>query len=224
MKKRLLLVLIRTVLWRIAIVWCKTLKISKTNGEQFDDLRRSGKNYVIAFWHGSMFIGWFLHRPMNKQHVSALISQSSDGEFLATIVERWGYSLIRGSSHVGGKEAMALMVDAVGKGSSLAITPDGPRGPRHEMKMGAVRIAQKSKVPLVLAGFAMKNNTRLRSWDHFEVPIPFSSVAVTYSEPFMIPQELAGESLESYKMNLQERLNQLTVDAEQSLIQEGRRT
>ncbi|MDD8018003.1 MAG: DUF374 domain-containing protein, partial [Bacteroidota bacterium] len=136
MKEQLLLFLIRLMFWKIILWWCKTLSIKKIGNEQFEELRRANKNYVVAFWHGAMMIGWFLHRPSGNDKVSALVSQSKDGEYLSNVIERWGYTMIRGSSHIGGKEAMQLMFDAITAGSSLCITPDGPRGPRHEMKMG----------------------------------------------------------------------------------------
>jgi lysophospholipid acyltransferase (LPLAT)-like uncharacterized protein len=221
MKKWMILTAVRLVLWRVALLWARTLNITVTGGEQFEQLKRSGKNYVVAFWHGAMFVGWFVHRPLNNGQVSALVSQSSDGEFLSTILERWNYTMIRGSSHIGGKEAMQLMVDEVGRGSALAITPDGPRGPRHEMKMGAVRVAQRAEVPLVLAGIAVKQKKHLRSWDKFEVPMPFTSVAVNYSNPVIVSKELDGETLDAFKQEMQKRLIVLTEDAERILLQEG---
>lgn len=217
MKKKLTLVALRIVLWRIALWWCKSLTISKTGSEKFEEIRSRNANYVVAFWHGSMLVGWFLHRPIRDANISALVSQSSDGEYLSAVIERWGYSMIRGSSHIGGKEAMQLMVEEVEKGHSLAITPDGPRGPRHEMKMGAVRIAQKTGVPLILVGIAAKKKKNLRSWDAFEVPMPFSEVSVVYGEPVCVPKELEGESLDNFKLKMQHRLQELTLKAEHQL-------
>jgi hypothetical protein len=213
MRKRIILIALRVILWRVALLWCKTLKITRVNADQFDELRRNGKNVVIAFWHGSMFVGWFLHRPKTNWNISALVSQSNDGEFLSTILERWNYTMIRGSSHLGGKEAMELMVDEVEKGNSLAITPDGPRGPRHEMKMGAVRVAQRTEVPLILVGIAASRKKQLRSWDKFEVPLPFSSIVAKYSEPIIVPKELNNESLDEFKLKLQNFMVKLTEEA-----------
>ncbi len=224
MRKKMILIALRLVLWRIALLCVRTLKITVRGGEQFEELKRSGKNYVVAFWHGAMLVGWFIHRPQKSGTVSALVSQSNDGEFLSTILERWNYSMIRGSSHIGGKEAMQLMVDEVTKGRSLAITPDGPRGPRHEMKMGAVRVAQKCGVPLVLAGIAVKKKRHLRSWDKFIVPMLFSPVAVCYGDPVTVQKELDGESLDAFKLEMQARMNALTKDAERMLLQEGERS
>jgi lysophospholipid acyltransferase (LPLAT)-like uncharacterized protein len=221
MKKHLVLTALKLFLWRVARLWGRSLKITRVNSGAFDALRTSGKNYVIAFWHGSMFVGWFVHRPAAGKPVSALVSQSRDGEYLSTVLERWGYSMIRGSSHIGGKEAMQLMVDALNSGSSLAITPDGPRGPRHEMKMGAVRAAQRAAVPLICAGIAMEKKRHLRSWDQFEVPAPFSRVVVSYSDPVMVPADFSGESLELFRLKMQDVLKTLTEDAERMLTDTG---
>jgi len=221
MKKKLIVVALRVVLWKVVLWWCRTLRITKVGSRSFDELRAAGKNYVVVFWHGSMLVGWFLHRPMGIEKISALVSQSHDGEFLATVLERWGYTLIRGSSHIGGKEAMQLMIQSIADGSSLAITPDGPRGPRHEMKMGAVRAAQQTSAPLVLAGIALERKKFLHSWDKFEVPLPLSRAAVVYSEPIIVPKELNGQSLDEFKMNMQRQLNELTARAEEHLGMES---
>ena len=186
----------------------------RNHNEKIDELRKENKRFVIAFWHGSMLVGWFLHRPGKNEKVSALVSQSKDGEYLSAMMEHWGFTMIRGSSHIGGKEAMQLMVDEVNSGSSICITPDGPRGPRHEMKMGAVRLAQKTQTPLVLVGIAMKKKKLLHSWDKFEVPMPYSKVEICYSEPIMVPEVLNGESLDEFKKQMQNRLNVLQAEAE----------
>jgi lysophospholipid acyltransferase (LPLAT)-like uncharacterized protein len=108
------------------------------------------------------------------------------------------------------------MVDVVAQGRSLSITPDGPRGPRHEMKMGAVRVAQKIGVPLVLMGIGMKHKKQLQSWDRFEVPRLFSDVTVCYSDPVTVPKDLEGKSLDEFKLKLQYQLNELTESAEKN--------
>jgi len=217
MKSLLLPAALRLFLWRIALLWAKSLRIVHLRSDALDDILDSGGNYVGAFWHGSMFVGWFVHRPLPGMRVSALVSQSKDGEYLSTVLERWGMTMVRGSSHIGGKEAMQLMIDALTSGSSLAITPDGPRGPRQEMKMGAVRAAQVAGVPLILTGIAMESKKVLRSWDAFEVPMPFSRVVVVYSEAIIVPKDLTGEPLDVYKREMQRRLQVLTKEAEHVL-------
>ena len=116
---------------------------------------------------------------------------------------------------------MQLMVDEVEKGNSLAITPDGPRGPRHEMKMGAVRVAQRTGVPLVLVGISVPTKKQLRSWDKFEVPRPFSTVIAKYSEPIIVPKELNGESLDEFKIRMQNTMTKLREEAFELSVAKG---
>ena len=208
----------KNILWIAAWLLCASLRIKKRNASPFEDVQRSRKPSVIAFWHGSMLLGWFLHRPRKKERVAALVSQSKDGEILSATLKRWGYRTIRGSSHLGGKEAMQLMVDAVDEGNSLCITPDGPTGPRHEMKMGAVRAAQRTHAPLFLAGIAMKEKSTLHSWDQFEIPMPFTTVNVSYSDPIYVPQDLRDEALADFLRSTQQHLLELNSKAAQSLM------
>lgn len=214
MKHRILILLMRSVLWRVVLLWCRTLRITRIGAGAADALRTSGKNYVAAFWHGAMFTGWYLLRPGRGERMSALVSRSDDGAYLSALLERWGFAMIRGSSHIGGKEAMQLMTAAVNGGSSLAVTPDGPRGPRRGMKMGAVRTAQTCGVPLVLVGIAAKRRRVMKSWDAFELPMPFSRVTAVYGEPVTVPRELDGPALDAFKTMMQDRLNELTAAAE----------
>lgn len=196
---------------------CKTVRITFSNRENMDALRNRKERCIIAFWHGSMLLGWFLHRPQGKEKISSLVSQSKDGTYLSLVLEKWNYILIRGSSHIGGKEAMQLMADAVNNGESIAITPDGPTGPYHIMKMGAVRLAQKTNVPLFLCGIALKKKKQLRSWDMFEIPMPFSKAAVVYSNPIFVPQDLHGEPLDIFLSATEKQFQELGNAAEKIL-------
>ncbi len=211
MKNNFLLWLTKKTLWFVVLAWCKTLRVQIVNPAALEEVKRQHKKYVLAFWHGSMLIAWFLHRPPGEQRSAALVSQSSDGEILSSVLSRWGFTMIRGSSHIGGKEAMQLMIDAVNDGCVLCITPDGPRGPRHQMKMGAVRVAQKTGAPLVLMSVAMEKKKTLRSWDKFEVPMPFSKVFVRYAEPIIVPELLDGNSLDEFLRDTEKKLQEINI-------------
>ncbi len=217
MVKNILNAVAKKVLWLAAWLLGITFRVKKYNSLLFENYRKNNKQSVIAFWHGSMLTGWFLHRPRNGGPVAALVSQSEDGEILSATLARWGYTMIRGSSHIGGKEAMHLMVDAITQGNSLCITPDGPTGPRHQMKMGAVRAAQRARVPLFLVGISADRKKIVKSWDRFEIPLPFSKVSVWYSDPLMIPGDLQDESLDLFLTETQTRLVELNTKAEQAL-------
>ncbi|MCX6168786.1 MAG: lysophospholipid acyltransferase family protein [Ignavibacteriales bacterium] len=188
----------------------RSLRITTVNGESLSRLQQEKKNFVTAFWHGSMMIGWFIHRNDNA---SALVSQSKDGDVLASILEKWNYHVVRGSSSTGGSDALTVMILLIREGYSLAITPDGPRGPIYNMKAGAVITAKKSNVPLFLVGIGIKKKFVLKSWDRFEVPKPFSKVVVVYSEPIYIDQNLSHEETNQKIIECEELLNKLHKDA-----------
>ncbi|MHB8929071.1 MAG: lysophospholipid acyltransferase family protein [Melioribacteraceae bacterium] len=188
----------------------KTLRIKTVNGESLYKLQNEKKNFVTAFWHGSMMIGWFIHRNDNA---AALVSQSKDGDVLASILEKWNYHVVRGSSSTGGSDALTIMILLIREGYSLAITPDGPRGPIYNMKAGAVITAKKSNAPLFLIGIGIKKKIVLKSWDRFEVPIPFSKVVAVYSDPVSIEQNLSYEETNQKIIECEELLNKLHKDA-----------
>jgi lysophospholipid acyltransferase (LPLAT)-like uncharacterized protein len=217
MAKKIVNAVAKGVLWLAVLALCSTYRIKKYNSSLFEKFQKDNARSVIAFWHGSMLVGWFLHRPQNGMPAAALVSQSEDGEILSATLARWGYTMIRGSSHIGGKEAMQLMVDAILRGNSLCITPDGPTGPRHMMKMGAVRAAQRAHVPLFLVGIAAGRKKILKSWDGFEIPGLFSNVSVWYSDPIMVPENLQDTSLDIFLTETQAQLVELNMKAEQVL-------
>jgi len=188
----------------------KSLRIKIINGKAVSKLVNEKKNFVSAFWHGSMMIGWYLQRNKNT---SALVSQSKDGEVLAKTLEKWNYLVVRGSSSIGGNEALNKMVELINNNFSLAITPDGPRGPIYKMKAGAVISAKKTNVPLFLVGIGVKKKFILKSWDHFEIPKPFTKVAAVYSEPIYIKNDLSYEETDQKIIECEALLNKLQKEA-----------
>lgn len=187
-----------------------TLRIKFINEEALLKAAEEKKNYVSAFWHGSMMIGWFINR---KNNPAALVSRSRDGDVLAAVLGKWNYNIVRGSSSTGGPDALASMVFLLRDGYSIAITPDGPRGPAYKMKAGAVIAAKKAGVPLFLAGIGMKNKIELKSWDRFEVPLPFSRVSVIYSDPLFIDENLNYDETNNKLIEYEELLSKLQREA-----------
>jgi lysophospholipid acyltransferase (LPLAT)-like uncharacterized protein len=192
-------------------VLCNTLRISELNKNIIRELEKNQTKYILAFWHGTMLLPWFL---MRNKNFSALVSKSSDGEILSRLLTKWKYDVSRGSSSKGGKEAMDEIIMKVSSGNSLAITPDGPRGPRLKMKAGAVVAAKKTAVPLVLVGISFNKKIILKSWDLFEIPKPFSKAVAVYSEPFIIQQSSTYEETDEFVKKSEEILNNLQLEAQ----------
>ncbi|MCK9281359.1 MAG: lysophospholipid acyltransferase family protein [Melioribacteraceae bacterium] len=183
-----------------------TVKIKIENPEILEKLTKENQNFTAVFWHGKMLIGWYLFRKYNS---AALISPSKDGEILTNLLVNWNYKIVRGSSNDSGKDALQKMLVLADKKMNLIITPDGPKGPAEKMKAGAVVICKKKKLPLLLSGIRMEKKKRLKSWDSFEIPLPFSSVIVTYSNPIWIEESLSYDETNEMILKAENELKEL---------------
>lgn len=146
------------------------------------------RGFLFAFWHGTMLTGWLFARQFLKQLLhsesaepQAVVSLSKDGELLSGALRRLRFDLIRGSSSKGGEEVKVLVREALRRGQAIAITPDGPRGPREVFKYGSVRLASETGRAIVFARITHHDFWQLKSWDRFEIPKPFSRADVRLS-------------------------------------------
>lgn len=157
-------------------VWCASLRVhfsEETRALVADDVRPA----LFVLWHNRLFAAARLSRMLRPQHpLHCLVSASKDGAWLSAFFESAGLRVVRGSSSRGGREAAVALVDVLREGHDAGITPDGPRGPIYVCKPGAVVVARRAKVRVVLLGICYENAWRLRSWDKFGVPHPFSAV------------------------------------------------
>ncbi len=150
------------------------------------------KPAIIVFWHNEMLPVW---RVFAKKDAYAIVSQSKDGQLLSDLLERWGFLLIRGSSSKGGKEVMNEMVQKA-KENYVLLTPDGPRGPRHIMKPGAIVAAQRADAKFYYFKVDMSNKiTFKKSWDIFEFPLPFSKIYIEISDAYVLSKDLTNEEI-----------------------------
>lgn len=189
---------------------CKSLKIETVNQEVIDELRKRNQNFVLAFWHSTMLLPWYVHRDQN---FAALTSLSKDGDLLARQLKSWNYKVVRGSSSKGGDVALGIMVDLAKNNFSVAITPDGPRGPLRKFKAGAVITAKKSGIPVILAGVGFHKKRKLKSWDRFEVPKFFSKAKIVYSEPIFVDSGLFYDETSEIIKKCEQILNELQDSA-----------
>ena len=199
------------VLVHLVNVLCKTLRITEKNRSVINELEKANKNYVLAFWHGSMLLPWYVHRG---KKMIALISKSKDGDLLARVLKNWKYGVIRGSSSTGGDVALGIMVDYGKNKHSITITPDGPRGPRHKLKAGAVIAAKKSGLPLILTGVGIKNKRSLNSWDSFSIPKLLTKATLIYSDPIYINKDSTYEETSKIIDDCEIKMNTLQEEAE----------
>ncbi|MDP4172326.1 MAG: lysophospholipid acyltransferase family protein [Bacteroidota bacterium] len=209
-RQNLLRALGNIFLFNVVSLLCRTLRITVRNQHCIEKLLNEKKSFILAFWHGSMLVPWYVHR--NKS-LGALISKSKDGELLFRILNKWNYKVIRGSSHIGGSIALGIMVDYARNNTVIAITPDGPRGPERKLKPGAVIAAKRANVPLVLLGVGYRKKKTLKSWDKFEIPMFFSNVNLVYSEPIYINKTNSFEEVTALIEKCEIKLNELQQEA-----------
>jgi len=179
-------------------IYSATLKIVITNRP--DDYSRR----IFIFWHGNMFIGWRLFKNLK---CSALVSQSKDGEILNNLLRKWKYTVIRGSSSKGGKDAIDELITLVKNGISAVITPDGPRGPVKELKNGIFKIALEANAPIIPVKIVFdKAITLEKSWDKFKIPKLFSECRVEFGDEIKYNEYMKDDRLEAFKKNISELL------------------
>jgi lysophospholipid acyltransferase (LPLAT)-like uncharacterized protein len=165
------------------------------------------KGAIIAFWHGNMITGWLLAQALFPgKKITAVVSMSEDGNTLAETLERLCFSLIRGSSSRGGDAVKQAMQKVLQKGDMVALTPDGPRGPANQFKFGTLRLASEKRYPIVFADISHVNPWKLKSWDRFEIPKPFSRTTVKL-HLIDLPEFKNEEELQSYTKQLSIKLS-----------------
>lgn len=170
-----------------------------------------GPGAIIAFWHSAMLVPAYVGRGRGVQ---VLVSQHTDGEYIARAIRYLGFGVVRGSTTRGGARAVIDLMRQAEGGRFLAITPDGPRGPREVVQPGVIYLSEKTALPIQPIGLAFSRAWQLPSWDRFCIPKPFSRVALVFGEPIRVPTGLKEEELEGYRQALQEALKGLSQRAE----------
>lgn len=157
-----------------------------TNKKVFHHAKiNSDEAFIFVAWHGDLLaqpINYFAFRKAGT--VRAMISQSKDGELIAKIYSLFGVKAIRGSSSKGAAKALISTIKEIKSGSDVAITPDGPRGPRYTIADGVVAIAHKSKAKVIILNSVPSKFWQFNSWDKFILPKPFGKIDFYLSEPY----------------------------------------
>lgn len=182
--------------------------------EHVEAARPGGVPAVFAFWHGRLLPMAYLHRG---QHVRVLASEHHDGELLARTIRFLGFGNVKGSSTRGGTKAILGLVDALRDGHSVALTVDGPRGPRFVVKPGVVELAKLSGAAIIPVTSASSRRRTFASWDAFELPSPFTRVEVRYGEPIRVPADADREGLEGKRLQLEASLNRITEASDRAV-------
>lgn len=190
-------------------LWAKTLRLHLEDPHNGVALVRD-RPVIFAIWHNRLlmlpppFDRWF----PTRQSIG-LISASRDGDLVSLLIERSGYGTIRGSTSRKGVIALRQLVDALAAGSNVLFTPDGPRGPVYQVSPGVIFVAQKSGAPIVPLHMEYSSSWRLKSWDRFCVPRPFSKVRFILGAALRVEQTTGAEQFEAERLRLENAMMSL---------------
>lgn len=197
-------------------VWMDSLRLRVHFDDQTTDPDhpRCPGAMIHAFWHENLL---FLASIPVRAELRVMISQHGDGELIAQVIRHLGIKTVRGSTTRGGAAAMLEMMEHAERRAHLAVTPDGPRGPRRRAQLGVIYLAARTGMPIVPYGMAYERAWRARSWDRMAVPWPFSRVAGVAGPLLHVPPNLDRARQEFFARRLEERMDQAAETAERLL-------
>ena len=175
-----------------------------------DAILASGRQPVMAFWHGRILPATYYFR---RRGIVVITSENFDGEWIARIIERFGYGTARGSTTRGGRKAMLQLVRDMEQGKPSGFTLDGPRGPARVAQPGAIWLARATGNPVLPFHLEASSHWTTGSWDRTQIPRPFSTVALAVGAPLEVPREATEEQMESARQDLERRLAALESHA-----------
>jgi lysophospholipid acyltransferase (LPLAT)-like uncharacterized protein len=185
----------------IRFVWW-TSRAERDWHPEADALLKAGRPFIAAFWHSRILLMAY-HWPQTGALVHVLISQHRDGAMIARAVRPFGIEAIAGSSRRGGKEALYEIVRLLEAGKIVAITPDGPKGPRQRAKFGVAYAAITAGVPVIPITYSVKRRRLMGSWDRFVLALPFNRVLLRADAPISV----TGLSIEAARERIEAAMN-----------------
>lgn len=179
--------------WVISLIGM-TWRVRMIDAGPVDRLRHDGQPVALLLWHGQLLPLLYI---MRFQSIACLISTHRDGELIAQVARRFGCKLVRGSSSRGADRALLGLVRTLQEGYTIAVTPDGPRGPYRSFAPGALVAAHRAKAPVVAFGVHATRAWYLKSWDQFMIPKPFARVTIVFDTPMLVPGASARDAADA---------------------------
>ena len=184
----------------------RTIRWQVEGWENWEAATREGQLPIYTFWHNRVFLATYFWR---KRRIVVMTSQSFDGEYIARFIQRFGYGAARGSSTRGAVGAIIEMTRLMRAGCPTAFTIDGPKGPRYVAKMGAVLLAKKTGQPILPFTITARHWEAKKSWDGFQVPLPFARACVRIASPIYVSNDADDTALETKRDELQSALDEI---------------
>lgn len=217
LKRRIQHVVFRPLIQGLLSLLWLTCRVKKVIGEKNAvEAMKAGKPIIPCYWHQHHVFGAWYMLQLQKRGLKLgfLISPSRDGEVPARIAASWGATPIRGSSNRTGARAIRdLYLIMTKEGISPVNTTDGPTGPAHYFKPGAIMLAQLTQAPMLPISYAASRYWQLKSWDRFIIPKPFSSIVIAVGKPRYIAKDIAIEDQEPIRKEMEQALKQLQQEA-----------
>jgi lysophospholipid acyltransferase (LPLAT)-like uncharacterized protein len=204
------------LLWAILRCIAATLRYRVLDPHGFRE-RKDISQAIYCVWHNrlalcmKMYFTFGIERH-SKAGIAGLVSASRDGAFLSAILERFGVQPVRGSSSRRGAQALLELKTWAERGYDLAITPDGPRGPRYIVQDGAMSLAQMTGLPVMPASYHLKWKIQLKSWDGFQIPLPFSICEIIGGKIFHVPRDISDSAREELRKQFEAELRAISQD------------
>jgi lysophospholipid acyltransferase (LPLAT)-like uncharacterized protein len=209
--KRLEAAAISTGGYRLIAALGATLKWRTSGLEHFDAIAARGQQPIMAFWHGRILSATYYFR---RRGIVVITSENFDGEWIAGIIERFGYGTARGSTSRGAQNALRQLTRTMASGRAAGFTVDGPRGPARIVQPGAVWLAKMTGNPVVPFHLEADRAWMLNSWDRTQIPKPFATVAIVVGEPFYVARDADAAGVEASRRSLEARLESLEAPAQ----------
>lgn len=184
----------------------RTIRWETKGLEHLERVEGDGRAPVYCLWHNRLFSATYFLRGRG---IVVITSQSRDGEYIARFLKRFGFGTVRGSSTRGGVRALVEMIRLMRSGHAMAFTVDGPRGPRHEAKSGAVLLAKKTGNPMLPFTVECDRFWTIGSWDRLQIPKPFTRARFEVGSPIEVDADANDEDIERKRLELQDALNRL---------------
>jgi lysophospholipid acyltransferase (LPLAT)-like uncharacterized protein len=166
---------------------------------------------IFCLWHNRLAISMIVHRR-HPRKLAALVSASKDGALLAAVLGMFGVEQVRGSTSRRGPQALLEMAGCAERGYDLAVTPDGPKGPRYVVQKGVISLAQVTGLPIIPVTCNTRRKICAKSWDGFQIPLPFSRCELILKEPILVPREAGEGEREELRLELQGSLRASSRD------------
>ena len=204
------------------LIWVVVKLVSLTIRHRVNDphgfmTRQDIRQVIYCTWHNRLALSMKLHSALGLRHyrsagLAGLVSASRDGAFLAAILGQFGVQTVRGSSSRRGPQALLELATWTERGYDIAITPDGPRGPRYIVQDGALALAQVTGLPAVPVSYHVNWKVQLKSWDRFQIPMPFSRCEINIGRTLCVPRESSAAHRESLRQQLETEMRAITRD------------